>query len=85
MNKLNVPITGLTLPQFCVCPKPGFLTSYNKLSTFIMFNGLRREVVFCFVDIGGIVDHHCLNFLFMMMNENICVDIIHHIFLKLED
>ena len=28
-----------------------------------MFNGLVWEVVVCFVDIDGIVDHHCLNFL----------------------
>jgi hypothetical protein len=24
---------------------------------------LNSETFFCFVDIGGIVDHHCLNFL----------------------
>ena len=29
---------------------------------FLMFNKLRWAVVVCFVDIGGIVDHHCLNF-----------------------
>jgi hypothetical protein len=23
-------------------------------------------MIVCFVDIGGIVDHHCLNFLFIM-------------------
>jgi hypothetical protein len=27
-----------------------------------MFNDLRWEVIVCFIDIGGIVDHHCLNF-----------------------
>jgi hypothetical protein len=31
-----------------------------------MFNVLRSEVNACFVDIGGIVDHHCLNFLFII-------------------
>jgi hypothetical protein len=25
---------------------------------------LRREMIVRFVDIGGIVDHHCLNFLY---------------------
>jgi hypothetical protein len=30
-----------------------------------MFNGLRREVIVSFVDIGEIVEHLCLNFLFM--------------------
>jgi hypothetical protein len=29
-----------------------------------MFDGLRLEVVVCFVDIGRIVVYHCLNFLF---------------------
>jgi hypothetical protein len=27
---------------------------------------LRWEGIVCFVDIGGIDDHHCLNFLFIM-------------------
>ena len=31
---------------------------------FFMFNILRQEVVVRFVDIDGIVDHHCLNFSF---------------------
>jgi hypothetical protein len=26
---------------------------------------LRREVIVGFVDVSGIVDHHCLNFLFI--------------------
>ena len=29
-----------------------------------VFNDLRSDVVVCFVDIGGIVDHHCITFLF---------------------
>ena len=29
-----------------------------------MFSELRWEVIVCFVDIGGIDDHYCLNFLF---------------------
>ena len=29
-----------------------------------MFSELRREVIVCFVDIGGIDDHYCLNFHF---------------------
>jgi len=31
-----------------------------------MVNDLRLEVVVHFVDIGGIVDHHCLSFLFII-------------------
>jgi hypothetical protein len=32
---------------------------------FLVLNGFRLEIVICFVDIGGIVDHYCLNFLFI--------------------
>ena len=35
--------------------------------SFFVFNGLRSEVNARFLDIGGIVDHHCLNSLFMNM------------------
>ena len=28
-----------------------------------MMDNLRLEVILCFIDIGGIVDHQCLNFL----------------------
>jgi hypothetical protein len=37
---------------------------------FFEFSELRREVVIHFVDIGGIDDHHCLNFLFIITNYN---------------
>jgi hypothetical protein len=33
-----------------------------------MFNDLRLEVIVCFVDIGGIVYRHCLNFLFIIVS-----------------
>jgi hypothetical protein len=32
---------------------------------YFVFNGLRWEAVVYFVDIGGIVAHHCINFLFV--------------------
>jgi hypothetical protein len=35
----------------------------NRKLFFDLFNGLRWEVIVCFVDIGGIVDHCCLHFL----------------------
>jgi hypothetical protein len=41
-------------------PGPGFLMSYAMI--FLMFNDLMWELFICFVDIGGIVDQHCLNF-----------------------
>ena len=33
--------------------------------SFLMFNDLKWAVAVRFVDIGGIVDRHCLNFLFI--------------------
>ena len=34
-----------------------------------MFNGLGWEVIFRWVDIGAIVDHYCLRFLFTMTGK----------------
>jgi hypothetical protein len=31
---------------------------------FSMFNELRQELIVHFVDIGGIIDHHCLKLSF---------------------
>ena len=43
-----------------------FLNSFQFLQTHDkIYTDLRWEVIVCFVDIGGIVDHHCLNFLFI--------------------
>ena len=62
-------------PHFCSCPKPepGFPTPY--VVVFVVFNGLRWEVVsiVCFVDTGGIVDHHRLNILFITILVNFLV------------
>ena len=61
----RVPLTDLTPPPFCACPKPGpgFTTSY--VMVFLVFSELRWEVIVHFVDIVGIVNHHCLNYLFI--------------------
>jgi hypothetical protein len=47
----------------CLMPESRFTTSYVVVS-FIVYNWvqLRWEVIVCFVDIGRIVGHHCLNF-----------------------
>ena len=62
----NCPCTSLTLPYLCACPKPGpgFPPSY--VMVFLMFNDLKSEVIVCFVDVGKIVDLHCLKFLFIL-------------------
>jgi hypothetical protein len=41
-----------------------FPTSYVVVFFFLMFKELRWEVIVRFVDIGEIVDHHCLNSIF---------------------
>ena len=38
----------------------------HHISCFFVFSELRSEVIVCFVDIGGIVDHHYLNFLLII-------------------
>ena len=46
----------------CACPKPGqgFLTSHVvvPLHFYFVISELRRKAIH-FLDIGGIVDHHC--------------------------
>jgi len=61
----GIPLIGLALPYVCACPNArlGFLTSY--VMVFVMFNELRLEVIVHFIDIGGLVDNYCLNFLFI--------------------
>jgi hypothetical protein len=58
------PMYRFSLITFFACPRPrtGFPMSY--VMVFSMFICLRWEMIVHFVDIGGIVDHQCLNFLF---------------------
>ena len=51
---VGIPLTSLTLQHFCACS-----------GLFFVFDGLSWDVVVCFVNICGIVDHHCFNFLFI--------------------
>ena len=52
------PLTSLTLPHVCACPKDLdfqlHMSWYFFLSLFMIFS----SVIVCFVDTGGIVDHH---------------------------
>ena len=59
------PLTSFTLPHFCVFPKLGLDFQRHMPWSFFVFRELRWEVIVRFVDIGGLVDHHCLNFLFI--------------------
>ena len=66
----------LTPPHFRTCLKPGL--QLHMLWCFFMFNDLRWEVIVHFVDIGGIVDHDFLNFLFIITLNNLTYFIIFH-------
>ena len=50
-GRIGISLTCLTLPHCCACPKsePGFPLPYAMV--FLVLNGLRWEVVDCFVDI----------------------------------
>jgi hypothetical protein len=50
----------------CTKPEPVFTTSY--VIAFFVLSYLIWEVVVLFGDFGGIVDYHCLKFLFIKPN-----------------
>jgi hypothetical protein len=54
----------------CACHKlrPGFSTSHAVV-VYIVFNELKWEVVVSFVDIYGIVYHHCLQLPFKIVRQ----------------
>ena len=60
--RVSILLTDLTPPHFVPVPSHDldFHTSWS------LWCSMMREVVVCFVDIGGIIDHHCLNFLFII-------------------
>ena len=58
------PLTGLTLPQFYACPQ--FPTPYRGFQCVQWFD-MRGDCALN-VDIGGIDDNQCLNFLFIISN-----------------
>ena len=62
--RVGIPITRFKPPHFCACPKPGHGFPRSYVVVFFMFNDLMWEVNARFVDIGEVVDHYCLNFLF---------------------
>ena len=44
-----------------------WISTMHMSWSFLVFSVWRWEVIVCFVDIGGIVDHHCLYFVFVMI------------------
>ena len=83
-GRVVIPWTGLTLPYFCACPKPGpgFTMSYVVV---LLFSELRWVVIVHVVDIGWIVDHHCLHFLIMIKSchtHSVVVEIIQQLYVS---
>ena len=62
----------------CPMPGPGLLTSYVM---FFLLCG-RVEVIVCIIDIWGIVDPHCLNFLLMLRTCCIFTSILFSEYIK---
>jgi hypothetical protein len=56
---------GLTPIQFVPVPSQNpWISNVICHGLFSMLREWKWEVIICFIEIGGIVDHHCLNFLF---------------------
>ena len=55
-----IPLSGLTPPHARACPLSGSGIPTLYVMVFFEISELSREVIFRFVNIGGIVDHHCL-------------------------
>ena len=66
----GIPLSGLNLPHLWACsyPGPGFPSSYAVVFIYVQWVKVR---VVCFVDIGWIVGHHCLNLLFIIKSNYI--------------
>jgi hypothetical protein len=59
---------------FCACFKPGPWISISIChGLFFTQNCLMKLFFFCFVDIGRIVDHHCLNFVLINLVREILI------------
>ena len=67
-------LTHLT-PHYCACNNPGPVCRGPPL---LVLSEWRWEAIVHFVDIGGVVDNHCLNFLFIIESSyhKMIVDII---------
>jgi hypothetical protein len=59
----------------CLPKARSWITTAYALAFFVL-NSLRWEVIICFADIGGIVDHHCLNYLSVILFRGIWYVII---------
>ena len=60
-RRVGIPLTDLTPPHLCACPKPGPGFPMSHVVVFLCWWEMD-----CFVDIVGIDDHQCLSFLFII-------------------
>jgi hypothetical protein len=51
----------------------GILWQTSYVVVFFVFNEFRSEVVVHFAHISGIVDHHCINFLFIAVMKKLSI------------
>ena len=63
-GRVVIPITSLTPQPVRACPVLGHGFPVTYIMIFFVHGSLGMEVIVCFVDIGVIVDHRFLNFLF---------------------
>ena len=64
-GRIEIPVTCLTLTQCCLFQSTTWISNIICHGLFV-FSELRWEAHVRFVDIGGIIDHHLLNFLFIV-------------------
>ena len=68
-QRFELPFTGLAPPHIHVYLHTGPKLSMSYVILFFMFSNMRWEMIVSFVDIWGIVDHHCLLFLFIILTS----------------
>ena len=64
-GRIEIPVTCLTLTHCCLFQSTTWISNIICHGLFV-FSELRWEAHVRFVDIGGIIDHHLLNFLFIV-------------------
>jgi hypothetical protein len=64
------PIKQFNTYTFLCLSQASTLISKSNVMVFFVFSRFRSEVIVHFVDIGAIIDYHCLNFLFIMYDNN---------------
>jgi len=66
---VGIPLNGTTRQHLCACPNPGPEFPSDYIVDLFVFDDFMWEVVVRFVDIGGIVYHHCFHLLFVIYYE----------------